>query len=516
MTSAHHLALSPLHFLERAATVFRDRPAVVDGDLRLTYGQWADRLARTVAALRAHRVQRGDRVAVLAPNSAGMLDAHFAVPGAGAVLVPLNTRLTAAELSWIIDHSGASLLLVHPDCADLARDLQVSCALLGFDELGEELALTEPSSWHTADEDDLLSINYTSGTTGRPRGVVYLHRGAHQQALAMVAHGRLGADTRHLWTLPMFHCNGWAFVWAVTAAGGTHVCLPRPDAGEVWRLLDTEAITGFNAAPTVLHDIAAHPSARAGRPVRVGTGGAPPSPTLLGALAELGMDVTHYYGLTETYGPSLVCEFPAELASASIREQAAFKARQGNCNIAGVPVRVVDDQGHDVPADARTMGEVVVRGNTVAAGYYRDPEATERAFGGGWFRTGDLAVMHPDSYLELRDRSKDIIISGGENVSSIEVEQVLQRHPDVAEVAVVAMAHERWGEVPVAFVTLRPGASEDPESLIAFAREHLPGFKTPKAVHYGDLPKTSTGKIQKVELRSRLAGPSDGQAGPGR
>jgi fatty-acyl-CoA synthase len=310
----------------------------------------------------------------------------------------------------------------------------------------------------------------------------------------------------HLWTLPMFHCNGWAFTWAVTAGAGRHVCLPKVDPARIWELLDEENVTSLNAAPTVLIDLAAHPSAhRLDRVVAIGTGGAPPSPTILGRLGGLGFDVTHLYGLTETFGPSVISEFPADWADRSPQETARLKARQGNANIAGTPIRVLDADGLDVPADGESMGEVVIHGNTVALGYYDDPAATEESFGSGWFRTGDLGVMHPDNYVELRDRAKDVIISGGENIASIEVEQVLVRHPAVLEAAVVAAPHERWGEVPHAYVTVAESALVTEEELIAFARESLPGFKTPKKVVFGPLPKTSTGKIQKYLLRSRDA-----------
>jgi fatty-acyl-CoA synthase len=320
---------------------------------------------------------------------------------------------------------------------------------------------------------------------------------------------RLDTSTVHLWTLPMFHCNGWAFTWAVTAAGGKHVCLPKVEPGRIWELIRGHGVNSLNAAPTVLVDLAAHRSAApvAGG-VRVGIGGAPPSPALLGELGDLGFDVTHYYGLTETFGPAAVCQVPPEIAAADVGTQARFRSRQGNANIVGTPVRVLDADGVDIPADGETVGEIAMTGNTIALGYFRDDKATASSFGTGWFLTGDLGVMHRDGYIELRDRAKDVIISGGENISSVEVEQVLQAHPDVLEAAVVAVPHPRWGEVPVAFVTTRPGTSADESSIIAHCREHLPGFKTPKRVLVGDLPKTGTGKVQKFSLREVAASES--------
>jgi fatty-acyl-CoA synthase len=495
--------LSPVSFLRRSATVFPDRTAVVDGEVRLTYRELWDRAQRQAGLLRSLGVAPGDRVAVLAPNSRMLLEAHYGVSLAGGVLVAMNIRLTAGELSYIVTHSGASVLLYDESFAELAGQLPVAVAI-GTDEYERRLGSADAVTVPVTDEFGLLSLNYTSGTTGRPKGVMYHHRGAYLQALSMAYHGRIEPTTVHLWTLPMFHCNGWAFTWAVTAGGGTHVCLPRVDPARIWQLLDEEHVTSLNAAPTVLIDLAAHPAAHTlDRVVAIGTGGAPPSPTVLGRLGALGFDVTHLYGLTETFGPSVISEFPRDWADRPAEEQARLKARQGNANIAGTPIRVVDENEADVPADGTTMGEVVIHGNTVALGYYDDPAATKEAFGSGWFHTGDLGVMHPDNYVELRDRAKDVIISGGENVASIEVEQVLVRHPAVLEAAVVAAPHERWGEVPHAYVTLVDSASVTEAELIAFCREHLPGFKTPKKVVFGPLPKTSTGKIQKYLLRKR-------------
>jgi fatty-acyl-CoA synthase len=324
----------------------------------------------------------------------------------------------------------------------------------------------------------------------------------------MAFHNRLGPETVHLWTLPMFHCNGWCFTWAITAAGGTHVCLPKVEAGRIWRLCREEGVNSFNAAPTVLTDLVAHQTAgRLDAPVAVGTGGAPPSPTLLAGLAELNIDVTHLYGLTETFGPAVIRERPAHWDSITPAEQAALVAHQGNANVVAMPLRVLDHKDRDVPVDGRTIGEVAVRGPNVTLGYFRDPDATAAAYRDGWFRTGDLGVRHPGGTIELRDRAKDVIISGGENIASIEVEQVLMRHPAVLEAAVVARPDPRWGEVPFAFVALRPGARADEATLIDFVREHLAHFKAPRGVVIGELPKTATGKIQKFRLRQWAASP---------
>jgi len=356
------------------------------------------------------------------------------------------------------------------------------------------------------DEQRLLSINYTSGTTGRPKGVMYTHRGALLNALGEIFVHRLERGSRFLWTLPLFHCNGWCFPWAVTGAGGVHVMLRALDPARILELLVRERVTHFNGAPTVLLMLAEAPQAKGLRfepKIRVATGGSPPSPTLLGRMEQLGIAVTHLYGLTETYGPHVYCEMQPGWERLDVAGRAAVMARQGVPYPMATHLRIVDAEMRDVPADGETMGEVVMRGNNVMQGYYRDPEATEQAFAGGWFHSGDLGVVHPDGYIELRDRKKDIIISGGENISTIEVEHTLVKHPAVLECAVVAMPHEKWGEVPKAFVALRPGAQASERDLIDFCRERLAHFKCPKAVEFGELPKTSTGKIQKFLLREK-------------
>ncbi len=509
--------LSPLHFLDRSAHVFGDRVAVVDGSLTFTYRELHDRCMRLAGALRDAGVGAGDRVSVLVPNTHVALEAHFGVAWAGGVLNALNTRLAVAELTWIVSHAGSRVVICDHSLvetgeaivssADHPIDL-IRCGEPGGD-YERRLAAADPLHIDARDEWGMLSLNYTSGTTGHPKGVMYSHRGAYLQALAMVAQGGLDASTRFLWTLPMFHCNGWCYPWAVTAAGGTHVALRQVGAADVWSALRGQGITHLNAAPTVLTMLAADPDAApAPVPVHVATGGAPPSPSLLARLADLNLHVTHLYGLTESYGPAAICDWRPEWDALPLDEQARLKARQGVANIACSPLRVVGADGRDVPDDGVTPGEVVLRGNIVMIGYYRDPAATAAATlerpDGTWFRTGDVGVVHPDGYMEVRDRAKDVIISGGENITSIEVEQTLARHPGVLESAVVGAPDEVWGEVPVAFVARRPGSAVGEEELIEFVRGAIARFKAPKRIVFGDLPRTSTGKIQKYVLRDGL------------
>jgi fatty-acyl-CoA synthase len=414
----------------------------------------------------------------------------------------------------IIEHSGAKLLIYD-------RELEATVLELGRTEglslrtirCGEDTSEFEtlvrdaaPNGQPPKDELGMIALNYTSGTTGKPKGVMYSHRGAYLQALAMAFHTQLDSSSVYLWTLPMFHCCGWCFTWAVTAAGATHRCLRKPEAASIWHHLRESRISHLCAAPTVLIMLANHESAQLGkpaRPVRIYTGGAPPSPALLQRTAELEIDVSHLYGLTETYGPAVVCEWRQEWNALSIPAQAELKSRQGVGNIVTQEARVVDFNGLDVSADGVAQGEIALRGNNVMLGYYLDPEATAAAVPDGWFRTGDIGVMHPDHYIQLTDRSKDVIISGGENIASVEVEQMLERHPDVMEVAVVAGPDPTWGEVPIAFVTLRSDATADEAMLVAYAREHIARFKAPKRFVFGELPKTATGKVQKFALRDR-------------
>jgi fatty-acyl-CoA synthase len=502
--------LTPASFLDRAAAVFADRIAIVDGERTFTYRDMSNRCRRLTGALAAMGVGHEDRVAALCTNSHVMLELHHAVPMRGAALVPVNIRLSATEMAEILGHSGASLLVATEEFAGLARRLagerNLPYVIAGGSDDSYEAWIAgadpAPASPGQIDERQLLAINYTSGTTGRPKGVMYHHRGAYLQATAMAYHARLGPGARYLWTLPMFHCNGWCFTWAVTAAGGTHVCLRAVDTAEIWRLLRTEGITHFSAAPTVLTMIAE--DAAAGpldHEVHVDTGGAPPSATLLARLEKMRFAVTHLYGLTETYGPLAINEWQPEWDSLEPAEQATLRARQGAANIIARPLRVLDGEGRDVPADGETIGEIAVSGNNVMLGYYHDDEATREVTRSGCFLTGDLAVRHPDGYVEIRDRSKDIIVSGGENIASVEVERVLDSHPAVVESAVVGVPDERWGEVPVAFVVRREDV--DAGALAEYARERLARYKVPKRIEFADLPKTSTGKIQKNVLRDR-------------
>lgn len=507
--------LTPVAFLRRSAAAFPEREAIVDGPRRWTYREFAERCDGLSRALAALGIGHQDKVAAICSNSHVMLELHHGVPARGAVLVPINTRLTRQEMAYIVRHSDAGLIVATCEYADMARAVASEAGarvlVAGDDKdeyevLLERAAATDAACPGEIDERQLLAINYTSGTTGHPKGVMYHHRGAFLQAVAMCHHAGLGPDARYLWTLPMFHCDGWCFTWAVTAAGGTHVCLRRVDADEIWARLRADGITHMSAAPTVLTMIAEAPAAAelpGGRTVHVDTGGAPPSPALLARLDRLGLRVTHLYGLTETFGPIAVNEWQNRWDDLTDDEQSRLRARQGISNIVATPLRVVDDDGRDVPADGATVGELTVRGNDVMLGYYRDEAATDAVtVDGGWLLTGDLAVKHPDGYVEVRDRRKDVIISGGENIASVEVEKVLDSHPDVLESAVVAAPDPRWGEVPLAYVCLRSGATFDPAALTAHIRAGLAGFKVPKAFVVAELPKTSTGKVQKNVLRA--------------
>jgi fatty-acyl-CoA synthase len=499
--------LSPVDFMERSGLVHGGRVAVVDGDVSFTYAEWRDRSRRLASALRRAGIEKEDRVAFLAVNSEPLLLAHFAVPQAGGVLVAINTRLNREEVAYILDHSGASFLFVSPELSGNVPDSGTSITTLQLGPEFEDFLSTgsaDPVESWLNDEEETIAIDYTSGTTGRSKGVMYSHRGAYMNALGMALENRLSTDTSMLWTLPMFHCNGWCFAWGATAVGAKHVCLPRIDTKLIWKLLDEEGITQFNAAPTVLIMLANDPAAhRLPRKVRVCAGGAPPSPTLLSRMEELNIDPVHLYGLTESYGPATVNILPPGMETKSPEEQALFKARQGVPHVTQGGVKVVDDSMRETPWNGETLGELLLRGNTVMKGYYRQPDATEEAFKGGWLHTGDIAVRHPDGYVELRDRKKDIIISGGENISTIEVEQAIDSHPAVLESAVIPIPDEKWGEVPKAFVTLKPGMSLTAEELIEYVRGRIARYKVPRAIEFGELPKTTTGKIQKFVLRDK-------------
>lgn len=506
--------LTPTSYLHRAARVFADRDAIIDGDRRYNYQEWYGRSLQLAGAIEGLGISPGDRVAALCVNSHVMLELHHGVPLAGAVIVPLNIRLSEAELAYCLTHSGASLLVATSELEEMARTVSERTGIRlivaggARDEYEDLVSSAAPRFRPCPDERSLLSINYTSGTTGNPKGVMLHHRGAYLQAMAMAYHAGLSPSSRYLWTLPMFHCHGWCFVWAVGAAGGTHLCLRAVDAVEIWRLVREESVTHYSAAPTVLTMIASASKASEGRlpsRIHVDTGGAPPTPSLLARLEDLNMDVTHLYGLTETFGPIAINEWKPEWSTLAGPDQARLKARQGVGNVIASELRVVDEAGKDVPLDGETTGEIVCRGNDVMLGYYDQDDATREATIDGCFRTGDLGVMHPDGYIEIRDRAKDIIISGGENIASVEVERVLDTHPDVMESAVVGQPDEHWGEIPVAFVSPMPGQTIDESELLEYVRQRIAHFKAPKRVIVGDLAKTSTGKIQKAELRRRLA-----------
>lgn len=555
--------LSPLRFIERSAEVFPQREAMVYGDQSWTYQEFERDVRRFATALLPHlpslsvsgddAAAAGDAagkeylgaeqltrplptVAVIAPNLPAMLMAHYAVPAAGAVLVPLNPRLSTRELDYILEHSEARVVIADSSVLDAVTSALHGKEGITLVQLPDEQAGIEPVrehshgeiptfdefidveprqadraassdepgvSYRVTDENSPITLNYTSGTTGRPKGVLYGHRGAYLNSLGEVFHNGFDGATRYLWTLPMFHCNGWCTTWAVTAAGGTHVCLRavRPDA--IWDAFDNQAITHLCGAPTVCSIIVDADEAHAlDNPIRITTAGAPPAPSIIERLEDAGFGIVHVYGLTEVFGPITICEPQEQWKNLSPQDRAQQMSRQGVGMVQAESARIVDTEMNDVPADGETLGEVVLRGNNVMTGYYKDPEATEQAFFGGWFHTGDLGVMHSNGYIQLRDRAKDIIISGGENISSIEVEQALYSHPDVIDVAVIGVAHEKWGERPVAHVVRSAGSSVTGGELREHVRERLSGFKVPDTVTFSDeLPRTATGKVRKNLLR---------------
>jgi fatty-acyl-CoA synthase len=519
------IALSPLEFARRARRLYADREAVVDGDRRWTYAEFFERCDRWSSALQAMGIRHGDRVAYIAPNTHSHLEAYYAVPQLGAVLVPINYRLTPNDFVYMINHSGARVVCAHSDYLDGLDGVRSQLggvenfiALEGGADrpgwLDYESILAQATSVFTRpdiSERDLLTINYTSGTTAKPKGVMITHRNAYLNSVGTLIHLHMTCADRYAWTLPMFHANGWTFVWTVTAVGGTHLCVRRVDPARIFDTLRRERGTMLCAAPTVLIGIAnAGEDIRQGIPrgIRVVTAGAPPAAATIERLeVELGWELIQAYGLTETAPFISVCEPRPEHASLAQRERARIKARQGVELITSGELRVVDSSGTEVPADGSTAGEIVVRGNVVMQGYYNDPEATARGIRDGWFHTGDAAVVHADGYIEIRDRLKDVIISGGENISSVEVEATLLRHPSVQEAAIVGMPDEKWGEAPHAFVVLRAACSATESELREFVREHLAHFKCPKTVRFvAELPKTATGKIQKFVLRGMKPG----------
>lgn len=528
---ANYEALSPLSFLRRTADVFPDHLAVIHGKLRYSYGELYERCRRLASALEKRGIKRGDTVAIIAPNTPAHLEAHFGIPATGAVINAINTRLDAAAIAFILEHGEAKILFtdreysavvkqaVHisgnkPLVIDIDDHLCSTGELFGAMEYEDFLKTGDPDwAWRgVADEWDAISLGYTSGTTGNPKGVVTHHRGAYLNAVGNAVTWNLPKHPRYLWTLPMFHCDGWCFPWTITMLAGVHVCLRKVDPALVFDSFLHHGVTHFCGAPTVLTMLINAPDdvrAKLQPGVKCMTAGAAPPAAVLAAMEKMGFDVTHVYGLTEVYGPAVVCDWHAEWDALPLPEKAAVKARQGVRYHVEEDVTVLNPETMErVPEDGETMGEIMFRGNIVMKGYLKNPKATEEAFAGGWFHSGDLGVLHPGGYMQIKDRSKDIIISGGENISTIEVEGVLYMHPDIVEAAVVARPDSHWGETPCAFVTLRHGATVTPDQkgsdeIIAFCKERLARFKVPKTVVFSELPKTSTGKIQKFELRER-------------
>jgi len=526
---ANHAPLSPLSFIERTAEVYPDRLAVVHGDLRRSWSEVFTRCRQLASALQQRGVGKGDTVAVMLPNTPPMVEAHFGIPATGAVLNALNTRLDAETLAFMLDHGEAKVVIVDPEFAGV---MQQAIALrksvtpllvidvedtmyagkverigsIGYDEFlaGGDAAY----AWHLpGDEWDAISLNYTSGTTGNPKGVVYHHRGAALNAVSNILEWDLPKHPVYLWTLPMFHCNGWCFPWTVAARAGVNVCLRKVEVGAIFDAIRDHGVTHYCGAPIVHGMLVNAPDEmKAGLPqgVKAMVAGAAPPASMIEGMEALGFDLTHVYGLTEVYGPATVCAVQDGWEALEIGERARLNARQGvRYHLQRAACVINPETMQPVPQDGETMGEIMFRGNIAMKGYLKNPKATEEAFAGGWFHTGDLAVMYPDGYIKIKDRSKDIIISGGENISSIEVEDVLYRHPDVLAAAVVARPDARWGETPCAFVELKAGATTTAQDIVAHCKKHLAGFKVPRAVVFGELPKTSTGKIQKFELRKQ-------------
>ncbi|OWJ63662.1 acyl-CoA synthetase [Inquilinus limosus] len=522
---ANHVPLTPVSFLGRTALAHPDRTAVVYGEVKRNWRETAERCRRLASALAGRGIGKNDTVAVMAPNIPEAFEATYGVPMAGAVLCALNTRLDAAAIAFQLHHSGTRILLADREYGPVVRTalaqldspppvVDIVDPAVAGDPVGgltyEDLLAEGDPAWAgvmPGDEWDAIALGYTSGTTGDPKGVVTHHRGAYLNALGNVVTWGMPHHPVYLWTLPMFHCNGWCFPWTVTAMAGTHVCLRRVAARDIYAAIADHGVTHLCGAPIVMSMLLNAPAGERRdfpQAVQMMTAASPPPAAVLEGMARLGIEVTHVYGLTEVYGPAVVCDWKPEWDALPAGEQARLKSRQGLPYVVQEGLMVADPETlAPVPADGETLGEVFMRGNITMKGYLKNPSATQKAFAGGWFHTGDLGVMHPDGYIELKDRSKDIIISGGENISTIEVEGVLYRHPAVLEAAVVARPDDKWGETPCAFVTLRPGAEATAEEIIAFSRRHLAHFKCPKTVVFGDLPKTSTGKIQKFVLRDR-------------
>ena len=524
--AANSAALTPLGFLRRAAAVYPDKLAVVHGASRFSYRRMEERCRRLAGALAARGVGKGDTVAVLAPNIPPLLEAHYGVPMTGGVLNALNTRLDAATIAFILEHGGARVLIADREFSEVVeaalarlerKPLVIDIddpegeggSLRGESEYEAFLAGADPAFPPVLPEDewDAICLNYTSGTTGNPKGVVYHHRGAYLNAIGNLVAFGLTPKAVYLWTLPMFHCNGWTYTWAVTAAAGTHVCLRRVDPALIYPLIRDEGVTHMCGAPIVLNMLIHAPDEvklAFEQTVEIVTGGAAPPGAVIEAMEAQGFRVIHMYGLTECYGPATLCAWQDDWGGLDLQARSARMARQGVSLLTLEQATVRDPETlAPLPADGETLGEIMLRGNTVMKGYLKNPAATAAAFAGGWFHTGDLAVLHPDGYIEVKDRAKDVIISGGENISSLEIEEILYRHPKVLEAAVVARPDETWGESPCAFVTLKDGQEAEGEEIIAFCKENMARFKAPRTVIFGPLPKTSTGKIQKFLLRDK-------------
>lgn len=522
MQAVNKSILTPVEFLNRSNLVYPEKTAVIYGEKRFSYKEFFERVNRLGSALKKVGIEPGDKVAFICPNIPPMLEAHYGVPLIGAALVSINIRLSKNEVSYILDHSDAKYVFVDSEFASLVdpRELPKVKGFVNICDTDNTLHL-EGSEYEEfletgsadqltsaiTDEDQLLAINYTSGTTGKPKGVMYHHRGAYLNAIGEVLESGLTAPSVYLWTLPMFHCNGWCFTWGVTAVGATHVCLRNVVAEDIYRLIEQENVTHLCAAPTVLITMSTWPGASEVQmkdTLKIMTAGAPPAPTIIKNMEDIGAEITHTYGLTEVYGPHSVCAWQPSWEKMSAEEQANMKSRQGVPYVVTHFMDVVNPVTMEpVARDGETMGEIVMRGNNVMTGYYKDPEATSQAFEGGWFHSGDLAVVHPDGYVQIKDRKKDIIISGGENISTVEVESIIYSHPDVQEVAVIPVPDDKWGEVPKAFIVPKAGCSPTAEDIISFTKENLARFKAPKYVEFGGLPKTATGKIQKFKLREK-------------